>query len=108
MSKHDEVNKRADMYKEPVKFLNNYMYESDMLADMQLEHWKAFDAMVKKDRNFKAGDFIDTAVRVACNQIVEVLNKLTEQPSAEDVDKRIYEIREEIYKEIAPNKENGT
>lgn len=102
VNKKAELEKRKGMYKEPMKFLNNIMYESDILANIQLEHWEAFDESSKID-GFKIGDFIDVATRLTANQIVEMMNELLELKTIEEVHELIEEFKLEVYKEIEPN-----
>lgn len=103
MDKYKELKKRADLYKEPSKFLGSNMFESDMLSEMQLQHWQEFDRQIKLNKEQKAGDFIDAAVKVSANQLAKKLEELATISSLVETKQKIYEMLDDIYKEIEAN-----
>jgi hypothetical protein len=94
------MKKRKDKYKEPLKFLDDNLYESDMLSEMQLQQWEHFDAQVKKGKELNVIDFINTSTKVAANQIAKILEDLQELGDGRLIEEEIEQILEEIYKEI--------
>jgi hypothetical protein len=91
---------RSEFYKTPMKFGAQTMYESDILANIDLKHWEEFDKKVTEDKSYKIGDIIDNSVRVTAIQLVEFLDQFTSLSSIEEVkaiaDKYINEIQKEI------------
>lgn len=103
MDKHKELKKRADLYKEPSKFLDSTLFESDMLSEMHLQHWQEFDKQIKNGGEQKAGDFIDAAVKVSANQLAKKLEELATISSLVEIKQKISEMLDDIYKEIEEN-----
>ena len=94
--------KREEKYKEPLTFLDEYLYESDMLSQMQLEQWQEFDKKVKEGGEFSVIDFINNATKVSANQIAKILEGLASLENGALIEEEIANILEEIYKEIKP------
>lgn len=83
-----------------MKFLNQTIYKSDIVAKIDLEHWKHFDEAVKTNDGFKIGDFIEVATRLTCQQMVDFLDEIKKLKTIKDVhkfaDERILELSKEI------------
>jgi len=95
-----EEKNRSDMYREPPKFVTDYMYESKMLNDMQQEHWKDFDEKAKTEEGWKVGDFINNSTRISANQIAKIVEKFMEMKSIAQVRVEGQMILDEIYRDI--------
>ena len=91
---------RSKYYKEPLKFGVQTIYESDILSDIDLEHWKNFDEAVKSGQGFKVGDFIGIATNTTAKQLVKFLDEFNECESLTDVKTKTNQYIEEIQKEI--------
>ena len=95
-----EKKNRNEMYREPPKFVTDYMYESQMLNDMQQEHWKDFDEKVNANKEWMVGDFINNSTRISANQIAKIVEKFVEMKSIAQVRAEGRMILDEIYRDI--------
>lgn len=91
---------RSKFYKEPLKFGDQTLYESDTLIKISNEHWGSFDKMARPDQGFKIGDFIDNAVNLTAIQLVAFLDEFSKMNSIEEVNNKAKEYIEEIQKEV--------
>lgn len=90
---------RSKYYKKPLKFGAQTLYDSKILTDVSLAHWKIFDESVKSNQNFKIGDFIDVSVNQTAVEMVKFLEKISEM-NFEEINEFIKSSIEEIQKEI--------
>ena len=52
------IKDRSKYYKEPMEFLGQKLYQSDLINKIDNEHWKNFGDAATKDSRLKVGDFI--------------------------------------------------
>lgn len=97
----------ATGYKKPFRFGAQTIYKSDFLSEINLEHWKEFDAKAKtNDKNsaYTIADFIQNAVDITALQMIKFLREISEMESLEKVKEKasalIVEIAHEVDLEI--------
>lgn len=99
-----EKKDRAKYYKEPMTFLNEYVFDSEVLEKIQHEHWKSFHDKSQTDDGYKIGDFINASVRLTANQIADIIEEFIKLKSMKAVKAKASEILNEIYTQIEENK----
>lgn len=95
-----EQKDRSKFYTKPPRFGAQSLYKGEILNQMSLDHWKAFDEAVNNGEGFKVGDFIDTSVNITSVQLVKFLDEFSNLSSLEEVKEKAKLYIEEIQQEI--------